>query len=136
MAAQPIKCIGGDFIGSGDIHFGVLWLGPKADKFQGFSFSMPKQRYAPSDVVKLTEMGQEQVKSFLGASVAAGAGALLLGGIGLVAGALAGGNKHNSLVAVEFADGKKAAFSIDPSNKPYICFKLYALERGLVEHAF
>jgi hypothetical protein len=136
MAAQPVKCLGGDYIGNGGIHFGALWSGPKADKFQGISFSMPKKKYAPSEIVKLTELGQEQAKSFLGASVAAGAGALLFGGIGLVAGALAGGNKHNTMAAIEFADGKKAAFSIDPNNKPYICLKLYALEKGLIQHGF
>ncbi|MGF1645073.1 MAG: hypothetical protein ACFCUJ_15655 [Thiotrichales bacterium] len=130
MATQPFKCVGGDFIGDGGIQFGVLWSGPVADKFHGISFSMPKKKYTPSEVVKMTEMGQEQTKSFLGASIAAGAGALLFGGVGLIAGALAGGNKHNTFVGVEFSDGKKAAFSIDPNNRPYICLKLYALEKG------
>lgn len=136
MATLPIKCIGGDFLGGGGLRFGVLWSGPKADKFDGFGFSTPKKRYAPSDLVKLSEIGQEQAKSFLGASVAAGAGALLFGGIGLLAGALAGGNKHNTIAAVEFSDGKKAAFSIDPNCKPYMCLKLYALEKQIVQHAF
>lgn len=136
MAAQPIKCIGGDFIGNGGLHFGVLWSGPKAEKFDGFSFSTPEKRYAPSELTKLSEIGQEQAKSFLGASVAAGAGALLFGGIGLVAGALAGGNKHNTIAAVEFSDGKKAAFPIDPNCKPYMCLKLYALEKKIIQHAF
>ena len=135
-AVQPIDCIGGDFIGKGSLRFGVLWFGPSPRKFKGFKFSKPRKRYSRSDVVKVTEMGQEQAKSFVGASAAAGAGALLLGGIGLVAGALAGGNKHKIIVGVEFADGKKAAFSIKPNNKPYACLKLYAIKKNLLEHSF
>lgn len=136
MATQPIKCVGGDFMGNGGIRFGILWWGPSANKFQGMTFSTPKKKYKATEIVRLTEMGQEQAKSFLGAAAAAGAGALLFGGIGLIAGALAGGNKHKILVASEFSDGKKAAFFIDPQNKPYICLKLYALEKGLVQHSF
>ncbi|MBM3299782.1 MAG: hypothetical protein FJ279_09035 [Planctomycetes bacterium] len=136
MAGIPLKCIGGDFVGNGAIHIGVLWSGPKSDKFQGLSFSTPKKEYAPGDLVKLTELQQEQAKSFLGASMAAGVGALLFGGVGLVAGALAGGNKQRTIVAVEFSDGKKAAFSVSPDDKAYMCLKLYALEKGVVQHRF
>ena len=136
MAAQQFDCIGGDFIGRGGLRFGVLWTGPRAGKFKGFKFSKPRKKYSHKEVVKVTEISQEQAKSFLGASAAAGAGALLLGGIGLVAGALAGGNKHRVIVGVEFKDGKKAAFSINPKNKPYACLKLFASKKGLLQHSF
>ena len=136
MAAKPVALVGGDFVGNGAIHFGVLWSGPQADKFHGVSFKTPKVKYAPADVVKLSELGQEQVKSFLGASVTAAAGALFLGGIGLIAGALAGGNKRNTIAAIEFSDGRKCAFSIDPTDRVYMCLKLFAIENRLLQHSF
>ena len=136
MAAKLIECIGGDYSGKGGIRFGALWTGPKARKFKGISFSQPKKNYSPSEVIKLEEMGQEQAKSFIGASAAPGADIPFFYGIGFVVDALAGGKKHKTIVAVEFADGKKAAFSIDPNNEPYVCLKLYAIENGLIKHGF
>ena len=128
--------LAGTTLEKGGIRFGALWTGPKARKFKGISFSKPKKKYSPSEVIKLAEMGQEQAKSFKGPSAAPGADVPFFYGIGLLVDALAGGNKHKTIVAVEFADGRKAAFSIDPNNKPYACLKLYAIENGLIEHGF
>lgn len=136
MANQPVKVVGGDFTGACYIKFGVLWSGPQAAKFGGICFATPKTEYSPSDVVRVKELQQEQCKSFLGASVAAGAGAMLLGPVGLLAGALAGGNRQSTVVGVEFSDGRKVLISINPNNKPYQCMKLFAIEKNIVEHSF
>ena len=132
MPGMPINCAGGDFVGKGTLDIGALWTGPKASKFNGFTFARPKTRYTASDVISLTELRQEQGKSFAGTAVAAGAGALLFGGIGLLAGALGGGNTSHTVVAVRFRDGKTVVFSIDSQDKAFMCLKLYSLENDLI----
>ena len=130
------KSVGGEFSGGCDIRIGVLWTGPKAKKFKGIRTFKPKTNYTPSEIVSVKEMGREQVKSFLGSAVGAGAGTLLFGGIGLVAGALAGGNRNKTLVAVEFSDGKKIAFLVKQNDKLYQCLKLFASEKQMMEYSF
>ena len=58
--------------------------------------------------------------------------ALGSGGIGLLAGALAGGKKQLVIVLLDFFDGKQVAFATPANDYAYLCLKLYAIENDLV----
>lgn len=132
MANGIVQCVGGHYIGRASIQSGISLTGAKASKFTGLTFTQPKQRYLPHDIVRLTEMQYEQAKSFAGTAAAAGAGVLLFGGIGLLAGALAGGKKQLVIVVLDFFDGKQVAFATPANDYAYLCLKLYAIENDLV----
>jgi hypothetical protein len=136
MLSKTVKVVGGDFVGTGAIHYGILWLGPKANKFQGITLKKPKKNYRPDDVVKFSELQNEQAKSFLGSALSAAVGAALFGRIGLVAGALAGGNTHKIIAAVEFSDGNKVDFTTDLNDQAYSCLKLYAVKNMIISNNF
>lgn len=138
MATQQAKCVDGDYTGWCSIHVGFLWFtDPKASKFQGLSFSMPKMKYAPSEIVKLSELRQKPNYSLGSASFFA---SMITKGATVAAADLLAKNrkieKMPPVVAVEFADGKKVRFLLDQHDKAYKCFRLYAVERKVVESGF
>lgn len=65
--------------------------------------------------VRIEQLTSENSKSMGGAAVAGIAGGLLLGPAGLIAGALAGGNKQLVSFVVEFEDGQKAVAQAHPT---------------------
>jgi len=67
----------------------------------------PREEVPASEVASLAVVGQATGKSFGGAAVAGLAGGLLLGPVGLVAGALAGGNKDAVTFELTLRDGRR-----------------------------
>jgi len=58
-------------------------------------------------IENLEVVTEENKTSVLGKAAWGAAGGLLLGGVGLLAGVLGGGNSKQLLLAVEFKDGRK-----------------------------
>lgn len=134
------NAIAGDYTGKTQICTGVLWSGPKADKFQGIDFLASKitgltsgVKYEPSQVKRVIQLSTESTKSFAGSAMAGLAGGLLLGGAGLVAGALAGGKKSLLKIGIEFNDGCKVILEQTSDDKPLQCLLLFAREKGILE---
>ena len=126
------KAIGGDFMGSVIISIGALWTGPKASKFKSLSLNKPNAKYTLDDIESVQEMSYEVAKSFAASAVGAGAGMLVLGGFGLVAGAIvSGNNKRKVVTSIKFKDGRHVVFAIKPDDKPYQCLKLAAVENKI-----
>lgn len=63
-------------------------------------FKSKKHTYETKDIISIGVVNEEieKSKSFVGSAVGAGLGGLVLGPIGLIAGALAGGNKKSTLI--------------------------------------
>jgi hypothetical protein len=66
------------------------------------------ERVAPRDILSIELVTQEHVKSMAGKAAWGIAGGLLLGGVGALAGVLAGGEKNQITVLVTHRDGRKA----------------------------
>jgi len=62
---------------------------------------------ARAQVASVEEINQENSASVLGKAAWGAAGAALLGPVGLLAGALAGGNRQLSVLAIEFKDERR-----------------------------
>lgn len=78
-------------------------------------FNNPKFDITTLNVEMLDE---EKSKSFLGSAGFGLVGAALLGPIGLIAGALAGGNSNNSMFGISFIlDGVETKLIVKTSNK-------------------
>ncbi len=60
------------------------------------------QVHVPFESIKVEVLDEEKSKSFLGSAGVGLVGAALLGPLGLVAGALAGGNKHVAVFGLTF----------------------------------
>ncbi|MDC1538698.1 hypothetical protein N8444_03095 [Pelagibacteraceae bacterium] len=71
-------------------------------------FKSQKHSYETKDIVSIGVVNEEseKSKSFTGSAVGAGLGGLVLGPVGLIAGALAGGNKKNKVIklGIKFKD--------------------------------
>jgi hypothetical protein len=67
----------------------------------------PREEVPASEVASLEVVGQVSGKSFGGAAVAGLAGGLVLGPVGLVAGALAGGSKDAVSFELTLRDGRR-----------------------------
>ncbi len=129
------KAVAGDYTGAVAINTGVLWTGPRADKFRGFTFIDGNVKYQSSQIRRVVYLDEEKSKSFLGSAVGGIAGGLLLGPAGLVAGTLVGGTNKKVVVnlGLEFDDGKKVILSEKSSDKGLECLILWAREQKLLE---
>lgn len=132
MAAWPLTVLAGDIEGPAAINFGVLWSGPKAEKFKGIQFSKTQTIYGPDRIVRMKVLDDETTKTFLRTAVAGLAGGVLLGAAGLLAGAMVGGKKVTSRYGIEFDDGKRIIIA-DANNKPFKCLLLFAEKNKLLE---
>jgi len=65
------------------------------------------EKVPTSEIVALEQIGQDSGKSFVGSAAGAIAGGLLLGGIGIVAGGLAGGNRNAVTFRLALRDGRE-----------------------------
>ncbi|BEH11233.1 hypothetical protein GSUET_28450 [Geobacter sulfurreducens subsp. ethanolicus] len=127
------KAVAGDYSGDVGIKTKVMWSGISADKFQSLTFIKAKTEYKPEQIIRVVHLSEEKTKSFLGSAVTGIAGGLLLGGAGLLAGALVGGKKTLARIGVEFSDGCKVILEQEPDNAQLKCFLMYAKEAGVLE---
>ena len=82
-------------------HFAVLKPG-KGLKYRG-------QYHV---VTSVSVISQDSSKGFMGSAGGAAIGGLVLGPVGFLAGALAGGNKNKTILAFECADGLRLAGTV------------------------
>ena len=100
------------------VHAGDFQKHSATYNYGQFSFLSPlgvwsKVRYSVADIEDLDKASEESVKR-LGGTIGWGvAGGVLLGGVGLLAGLLAGGKGTDVHFVVKFNDGKKALCSLD-----------------------
>lgn len=107
MASAKNKVIKGDYT-----SWSVL-KGVNAPYLSPLTFGEKSDIILNKSTVKDYEViTEEQKKSGTSAVLRAGAGAFLLGGVGLLAG-LSAKNKGIYLVAIQFKDGKKSLIEID-----------------------
>ena len=100
MARARNKVIAGDYLGkSVDIMSAEIFLGNDV-------------RIKKSEVISYNLVGSEQRKSGSSAVIRGGAGALLLGPVGLLAG-LSAKNKGTYLIEMEFQDGTRSLLEVD-----------------------
>jgi hypothetical protein len=132
------NAVAGDYLGKNNICIGVLWSGPKAEKFDGIDFMVAKftglasgVKYAPYQLKRVIQLSSES--SVSGSAMTGLAGGLLFGGAGLIAGALAGGRKSILKIGIEFDDGRKVVLEQTPDNKALQCLLLFAREKGILE---
>lgn len=77
----------------------------------------------PGNILNITQITEENKSSFLGKAGWGIVGGLALGGIGALAGVLAGGNKKEVTIALEMKTGEKIMVTVDPVTLKF----LYAL---------
>ena len=125
------KIVAGDYEGSVEIKIGALWSGPKAEKFKGLRVKSGTT-YAPKDLMRVVHLNEESSTSFLGGAVRGVAGALLLGGVGAIAGVFsASGKSKIVLYGLELIDGKKFIISCSHKDKAFMCLLAYAKEQDI-----
>ena len=73
------------------------------------------EKVPTAEIVSLEAVGHESGKSFGGAAAAALAGGLLLGGIGVLAGGLAGGNRDAVTFKLGLRDGRALMGTAKPN---------------------
>lgn len=95
---------GGDYKGHGSLMFGVLILPSNG--------SQPK-KYLTSEIEAVETATEESVKRVGGTIGWAIVGGLALGGVGLLAGLLAGGRGKEVTFVARFKDGKKILATTD-----------------------
>ncbi len=120
-----MKVLAGDYEGSAQIKFGVLWTGPKADKFRGIQFGSPSKTYAPNEISRFKPLDAETTKTFLRTAASGVIGGVLLGPAGLLAGVLVGGKKITDRYGIEFTDGKRVIVKGNPRDKAFRCLLLF-----------
>lgn len=96
-----IKIIEGDFYNKGAV---ILDKRKKIILVNNGFLSNAKYRF--DQVEKFQELSQDNAKSALGTIGWGAAGAVALGGLGLLAGVLCGGNKKKVGFVLKFTDGK------------------------------
>lgn len=69
------------------------------------------ERIRPDQIASVEIVTQENQSSILGKAAWGAAGAALLGGVGLLAGVLGGGNKNVMTAMLRLADGRSALIS-------------------------
>ena len=89
----------------------------------GSTFSK-KEKFTPQDISDVQLLTNENSTSVLGKAAWAAAGTALLGGVGLLAGALGGGNKSTSQALVTLADDR--SFLIEGKSK-YVSYLIQAV---------
>lgn len=127
------KAVAGDYSGSASIDTKTLWREITPDRFKGLTFISAKAEYKPEHITRVVQLSEEKTKSFLGSALTGVAGGLLLGGAGLIAGALVGGKKTLARIGIEFSDGRKVILEQSPDNAQLKCFLMYAKEAGILE---
>ena len=98
-----MKVLSGDFGKNKQAAFGAA-TGKLA--ISGGFFS--SQVYTVDQIEMLEEVSEENKASVAGKLGWGAAGAVAFGGLGLLAGVLAGGNRNKVVFAVQFKDGKRA----------------------------
>lgn len=71
-----------------------------------------KVKLSADDVVRFEVLDENSAKSLAGSAGWAIAAGVLTGGIGAIVGAIAGGNRHDRIVALEDKEGRKAIIQI------------------------
>lgn len=130
------KAVAGDFSGRVDIKTKSLFFStPTADNFNGIHFpdAGSHAKYTPEQIKKVVQLSSESSKSFLGSALTGVVGGLLLGGAGLIAGALAGGKKTVARIGLEFDDGCKVIIEQEIDDKYLQCVIRYAKLNGVME---
>ena len=102
-----IKIIAGDCPHNGYAIVEKGWSGkPKALKVSRGWWR--NTVYQPKHIVSVEQVDKNNHTSILGKAGWGAVGAVALGPLGLIAGALGGGNRSTTIVAIEFVDGKRA----------------------------
>jgi hypothetical protein len=96
---------------------GATLLLPRAPRklLKVLEVASPREEVPASEVASLAVVGQATGKSFGGAAVAGLAGGLPLGPLGLVAGALAGGNQDAVTFELTLRDDRRLLGSAKPA---------------------
>jgi hypothetical protein len=127
------KAIAGDYTGSTAIIVGVLWSGPKAEKFKGLQFIDHNIKYDAEQIKRVVQLPEQKVRSFLGSALMGVAGGALLGGAGILAGVLTGTKKSQFHLGIELDDGKKVVITQTPDDRSLQCMLLYVEKKGILE---
>ncbi|TFL20271.1 hypothetical protein [Jannaschia formosa] len=140
MSYLAFPIIGGTYKGHMGIGTGVLWS-VSSKRFHGVIFQNPQKKYWPQDIKRIKQIVSNDGKDFNGAAGVAAAGALFLGPVGAILGAIAGGNRTDQTYGIEFTDGAKVVVQItgvvgDAFEKTWRCLYLYARENGLIDVDF
>ena len=100
------KVIAGDYVGKQVLGGGVAQA--------GISIGFVKQLYLNNTTVESYEViSDEHQKSAVSAAAKGIVGGALLGGVGMIAGAMSAKEKGIYTVAIQFKDGKKSLLEID-----------------------
>lgn len=100
------KVIAGDYIGKQVLGGGVAQA--------GISIGFVKQLYLNKTTVESYEViSDEHQKSAASGAVKGIVGSALLGGVGMIAGAMSAKEKGVYTVAIQFKDGKKSLLEVD-----------------------
>jgi len=110
MPFYQVKVLGGDFKAR---YVLIKTGGIRAERFKSIkglraassSFSK-KEKFISRDISDVQILTNENSTSVLGKAAWAAAGTALLGGVGLLAGALGGGNKSIAQALVSLTDGR------------------------------
>jgi len=88
---------------------------PAGSPMRSLSIDSPYEVVHAAEITSLEIVSQASGKSFGGAAAAGIAGGLLLGGVGAIAGVLAGGNKDAVTFQITLRDGRKVLGSAKPT---------------------
>lgn len=100
------KVIAGDYVGKQVLGGGVAQA--------GISIGFMKQLYLNKTTVESYEViSDEHQKSAVSGAAKGIVGGVLLGGVGMIAGAMSAKEKGVYTVAIQFKDGKKSLLEID-----------------------
>jgi hypothetical protein len=88
---------------------------PAGSTMRSFRAGSPYESVHAAEIASLEVVGQATGKSFGGAAVAGIAGGLVLGPVGLLAGALAGGNRDAVTFQLTLRDGRRVLGSAKPA---------------------
>lgn len=106
------KVFGGSFGGSdiADINVG---MDGKLKSIELQSNNTIRYTILPVQISSANVLTEQNKKSFLGKVAGGALGAFVFGGVGLIAGALAAGNKKNVLALISLKDGRSCAIEMD-----------------------
>lgn len=88
---------------------------PAGSTTRSFRVGSPYESVHAAEIASLEVVGQASGKSFGGAAAAGIAGGLVLGPVGLLAGALAGGNRDAVTFQLTLRDGRRVLGSAKPA---------------------
>lgn len=107
---MSIKVLAGDWEPGTVCVFEPAFLG-KPDRIRMARVFGPE--YPAAEVVGVDIITEQNSTSILKKAGWGLVGSIALGPVGLLAGVLGGGNRHEKIVAIEFADGKRALLQCD-----------------------